>query len=192
MISTDSDTIAAALAGDRSAFEGLIRENALRVYAVAYAVMQDREEAEDVTQETFLRAFRDRRKLREPERFVAWISTIARNLCLDRLRKRKHASLPEENFAEARDESAPAPDGALAAAEQSREMHAALATLPERHRTALTLRYLEGLDYRAIGEAMDLSDGALRGVLGRALATMRDRLRLPDFAPTPNPARGNP
>ncbi|HEX8373066.1 MAG TPA: sigma-70 family RNA polymerase sigma factor [Chthoniobacterales bacterium] len=178
MISPDSETIAAALAGDRSAFEELIRANAMRVYAVAFAVLQEREEAEDVAQETFLRAFRDRRQLREPERFVAWLSTIARNLSRDRLRKKRHATLPEENFPEARDESIPTPDGALAAAEQSREMHAALATLPERHRTALTLRYLEGLDYRAIAEAMDLTDGALRGVLGRALATMRDRLRM--------------
>ncbi|MEO7933059.1 MAG: sigma-70 family RNA polymerase sigma factor [Chthoniobacterales bacterium] len=182
MISPDPDTIAAALAGDRPAFEGLIRANAMRVYAVAYAVLQDREEAEDVAQESFLRAFRDRRKLREPERFVPWLSTIARNLSLDRLRKKRRAPLPEEDFPEAADESNPTPDGALAAAEQSREMHAALATLPERHRTALTLRYLEGLDYREIGEAMELSDGALRGVLGRALATMRDRLR--QFSPT--------
>jgi RNA polymerase sigma-70 factor (ECF subfamily) len=57
--------------------------------------------------------------------------------------------------------------------EHEAHLRRALATLPEEHRMALTLRYLEGLDYRAIENAMGLSNGALRGILGRALGTLR-------------------
>jgi RNA polymerase sigma-B factor len=63
--------------------------------------------------------------------------------------------------------------------EQHRRVHALLSALPERHRTALTLRYIEGLDHRGIERAMDLSNGALRGILSRALETMRRGLRSP-------------
>ena len=61
--------------------------------------------------------------------------------------------------------------------EHQGRLRRALATLPEEHRTALTLRYLEGLDYRAIEDQMGLSNGALRGILGRALGTMRKALK---------------
>ena len=60
--------------------------------------------------------------------------------------------------------------------EHQKRLRRALASLPEEHRTAVTLRYLEGLDYRAIESRMGLSNGALRGILGRALGTLR---RLP-------------
>src|SRR6266704_2688871 len=58
-----------------------------------------------------------------------------------------------------------------------RQLHSALATLPELHRSALTLRYFEEMDYQSIEKLLGISNGALRGILGRALATMRKQLR---------------
>ena len=71
------------------------------------------------------------------------------------------------------DHSAVTPGSALETQEHQAHLRRALAALPEEHRTALTLRYLEGLDYRAIETTMGLSNGALRGILGRALGTLR-------------------
>ena len=85
---------------------------------------------------------------------------------------------PEETQERVPDDAALAPDALLDAAENHARLRAVLATLPERHRLALTLRYLEGHDHRTIEQSMALSNGALRGVLGRALAAMREGLRL--------------
>ena len=65
----------------------------------------------------------------------------------------------------------------LADAERCQQVHAALATLPELHRSAIALRYLEEMDYASIEQTLGLSNGALRGILGRALAAMRKRLK---------------
>ena len=71
------------------------------------------------------------------------------------------------------DPAAATPGSAMEEHEHQARLRRALATLPEEHRTALTLRYLEDLDYRAIETTMGLSNGALRGILGRALGTLR-------------------
>ncbi len=76
------------------------------------------------------------------------------------------------------DHRAATPGSEMEKEEHEVRLRRALASLPEEHRTALTLRYLEGLDYRSIETAMGLSNGALRGILGRALGTLR---RMPNL-----------
>lgn len=167
-----------ALTGDAPDFEPLVRLYAVRVYAVTYAVLGSRSEAEDAAQDTFLKAYRQRTRLRDPERFVTWLLAIARHQAVDHLRRRRFVPLPLEAGDQLPDDSAVPPDEQLDANENHARLRAVLATLPERHRLALTLRYLEGHDCRAIEQAMSLSNGALRGILGRALVAMRDGLRL--------------
>jgi RNA polymerase sigma-70 factor (ECF subfamily) len=164
------EVVAAALAGDEDAFERLIRGYSRRVYAVAYAIVQDVAEAEDIVQETFLKVHQGR--TRDADKFLAWLMTVTRNAARDRLRRRRPQA-PEETFEAMRDEQAVAPGSALQAREFRDHLRRALGTLPEDHRTALSLRYLEGLDHRAIEQAMGVSNGALRGILGRALGTLR-------------------
>ncbi len=172
MGSTERIMITAALAGDNEAFDTVIRTYSRRVYSVAYAVVQDVAEAEDIVQDTFLKAHQQRGKLREPEKFPAWLLTVARNAARDRLRRRRPQAA-EETFETLPDHSAPAPGSGLEQIEHEARLRRALATLPEDHREALTLRYLEGLDYHAIETRMGVSNGALRGILGRALGTLR-------------------
>ncbi len=174
----DFDLIQTALAGGPREFEPLVRRYGLRVYAVTFAVLGSRAEAEDAAQDTFLKAFRKRRSLREPERFAPWLLAIARHQALDHLRRRRFVPLPEDADDRLPDHAAVRPDELLDAAENHARLRAVLATLPERHRIALTLRYLEGHDCRTVESAMSLSNGALRGILGRALAAMRAGLRL--------------
>ena len=172
MESAERIMVMAALAGDDEAFETVIRTYSRRVYVVAYAILQDTSEAEDIVQETFLKAHHQRRKLREAEKFPAWLLTVARNGARDRLRRRRPQA-DAETFDTLADPSAATPGSAMEIEEHQAHLRRALAALPEDHRTALTLRYLEGLDYRAIENTMGLSNGALRGILGRALGTLR-------------------
>jgi RNA polymerase sigma-70 factor (ECF subfamily) len=171
----DRALLAAALAGDDSAFEQLIRAYGRRLYAIAYAIVQDTAEAEDIVQETFLKLHQGR--MRDADKVTAWLMTVARNAARDRLRRRKPQA-PEETFHTLAHDGAQ-PGVELERREYQRRLTRALRTLPEKHRTALTLRYLEGLDYRAIAETMGVTDGALRGMLGRALGTLR---RMPALA----------
>jgi RNA polymerase sigma-70 factor, ECF subfamily len=172
MDSAERSMVLAALTGDEEAFEKVIRAYSRRVYVVAYSILQDTSEAEDIVQDTFLKAHGQRGKLRDPEKFPAWLLTVARNAARDRLRRRRPQA-GTDTFDTLADPNVATPGSALEKEEDQAHLRRALATLPEEHRTALTLRYLEGLEYSAIEMRMGLSNGALRGILGRALGTLR-------------------
>ncbi|HWB61133.1 MAG TPA: RNA polymerase sigma factor [Chthoniobacteraceae bacterium] len=177
---SDKSLIEAALRGDTAAFEMLIQIHSRTLFAIAYAILRDASEAEDIVQETFVRAWKRRHWMRDPAKFPAWLTTVARNRACDLLRKRRTVSLDAAGPAlnalhEMADTGAQSPGDT--AADLHRQVHAALGDLPEQHRTALTLRYLEGMDHLSIERAMGLTNGALRGILGRALAAMRKTLK---------------
>ncbi len=176
MDSTDREIYRAAILGDRDAFELIIRGSSRQLFAIAYGVLQNREEAEDVVQDTFIKAWKARWRVREPEKFPAWLATIARHRARDLARRRLTVPLSEE-LNETPDPASENVDDALHGAEVHGHIHAALAALPETHRVALSLRYFEALDYETIERTLGLTNGALRGILGRALQTMRQRLR---------------
>ncbi len=154
----------------------IIRNQSRALFAIAYGILQNREEAEDVVQDSLVKAWKTRWRVRDPEKFPAWLGTIARHRARDVARRRctvpflREAQEPIdlENEEAAR---------AAQATEVSAQVQTALSTLPELHRTALTLRYFEAMDYAAIERTLGLSNGALRGILGRAMETMRKRLR---------------
>ena len=173
----ERETIKAALAGESEAFEMLIRTYSLRLYSVAYAILQDREEAEDIVQESFFKAFKARWRVRDPEKFPAWLTTIARNKARDLFRRKRRLAQRELTGDLPETESAEEERGA----HLHQQVQSLLSALPEQHRTAVTLRYLEDLDYRTIEQTMGLTNGALRGILGRALGTLRKGLK-PSFS----------
>lgn len=176
MDASELELIEAALNGDSNCFEMLIRTRSRTLFAVAFAVLQDRDEAEDVVQETFVRAWRKRGSIREPGKFPAWLTAMARNRSCDLLRKRRTVPL-DDNGPEIPDTQTVRPDVQMAGEDLRGRVKSALSRLPEQHRTALTLRYLEGMDHHSIETTMGLTNGALRGILGRALAAMRKTLK---------------
>ena len=165
----------AAIQGDRDAFEMVIRSTSRNLFAIAYGILQNREEAEDVVQDTFVKAWKSRWRVRDSARLPAWLGTIARHRARDLARKRRPEPLPE-NF-ESNElvtfEGAATGKGA----DLDGEVRSALAQLPELHRAAVTLRYFEDLDYGTIEQTLGLTNGALRGILGRALGRMRKKLK---------------
>ena len=172
MDSSENEIFRAAIGGDREAFEMIIRSQSRALFAIAYGILQNREEAEDVVQDTLLKAWKTRWRVRDAQKFPAWLGTIARHRAHDLLRRRREVPLEEDA------PSFPADDDAEPDDEPRRaQVQAALSELPELHRAALTLRYFEALDYATIERTLGLTNGALRGILGRALGTMRKRLR---------------
>lgn len=173
MDSNEQGIYRAAIRGDRDAFEMIIRSFSRNLFAIAYGILQNREEAEDVVQDTLVKAWKSRWRVRDPEKFPAWIATIARHRARDLARRRRPEPLPHDFE----------PAEAVAAATETEnadlnsEVQAALSQLPELHRMAVTLRYFEELDYATIERTLGLSNGALRGILGRALGAMRRRLK---------------
>ena len=160
----------AAIHGDREAFEMIIRIHSRTLFAVAYSILQSREEAEDAVQDSLVKAWKTRWRVRDPEKFPAWLATIARHKAHDIFRKRRTVPLSEQLI----EPVEPEPTNTTPLDQQ---LHSALAALPELHRAALTLRYFEEMDYRTIENTLGLTNGALRGILGRALASMRKQLR---------------
>jgi RNA polymerase sigma-70 factor, ECF subfamily len=170
MDSNEHAIFRAAIQGDRDAFEMIIRSISRNLFAIAYGVLQNREEAEDVVQDTLVKAWKSRWRVRDPEKFPAWISTIARHRARDLARRRRPEPLPHDFEST---ETKADPENA----DLDSEVRAALSQLPELHRAAVTLRYFEELDYATIEQTLGLTNGALRGILGRALGAMRRQLK---------------
>src|SRR5437764_2002463 len=127
----------AAIQGDRDAFEMVIRSTSRNLFAIAYGILQNREEAEDVVQDTFVKAWKSRWRVRDSAKLPAWLATIARHRARDLARKRRPEPLPE-NFESS---EMVAFEGAGQKADLDGEVRSALAQLPELHRAAVTLRY---------------------------------------------------
>jgi RNA polymerase sigma-70 factor, ECF subfamily len=170
MDASEREQYRAAIHGDREAFEMIIRTHSRTLFAIAFGILQNREEAEDVVQDSLIKAWKMRWRVRHPEKFSAWLCMIARHRAHDAFRKRRPLLSNHETI-----RASEAITSDTVAMDQ--QLHSALATLPELHRAALTLRYFEEMDYRTIESTLGLTNGALRGILGRALASLRKQLR---------------
>ena len=164
-------------AGDAKAFEVLVVIYQHRVFSVALRMLGSRAEAEDIAQETFLRAHRAIGEFRGEARLGTWLYAIASRLCLNRL-----ASAPRR--LERADDAAllrlptPVPDaaGALERSELEAALRQAIAELPEERRIVVVLRDLEGLAYEEIAEILGLELGTVRSRLHRARNDLKAKL----------------
>src|SRR2546421_7608043 len=170
MDANEREIYRAAIHGDREAFEMIIRTQSRPLFAIAYGILQNREEAEDAVQDALVKAWKSRWRVRDPEKFPAWLCMIARHRARDVFRKRRTNSFANETHETNESERTDT-------AELDRQLHSALASLPEIHRAAISLRYFEEMDYATIENRLGLTNGSLRGILGRALATMRKQLK---------------
>jgi RNA polymerase sigma-70 factor (ECF subfamily) len=172
-IHEDSETIALVLAGDRNLFGDLVNRHQARVYRVCLSVLNNPQEAEEASQDTFLRAYRALSSFRGDSAFTTWLTRIAINTSRSRLRRLKlrhifslDALREKGSFAEP---VAP-PDDPNA---KAREL---LSTLPEDDREIILLKEVEGLDYKEIAAVLNLSVEGVRGRLKRARVRLRHEI----------------
>lgn len=177
----ERELVARARAGDQEAFERLVEENQNKVYSLALRLVGDREEAADLAQEAFLKAWQGLKSFQGESSFATWIYRLTTNVCIDYLRRQKRrqgveaaVSLDDEDsgWAEPADWDQD-PQRKLEQSERGRALALALEQLPEHQRRALVLRELSGLSYQEIGQALELDLGTVKSRIARARLALR-------------------
>ena len=163
--------------GNQAAYEELIKRYSRLVWATVYGIISDPAGTEDLVQETFLKGWLAIKSLREPGKFRGWLLIIARRIALQHSQTLSRegevlediASQPVEEVNNIINDDA---EGLR------QQLHQGLRELPDKYKLPLTLRYLEGFDYKKISETLDLSDGVLRGLLNRGMKLLRQKVQL--------------
>jgi RNA polymerase sigma-70 factor (ECF subfamily) len=185
---TDHDLIALASSGSEKAYRELLDRYQRPVFSLIYRMVRDREQAEDLAQETFVKVFNHIDSFNPKYKFSSWIFKIASNLTIDALRKKdlntvsldgsRHASTPDEIDAtritvESRDEN---PEEFLEAKELGQEIEGAIGKLRPEYRTAILLRHVEGRPYEEIAEIMGIPLGTVKTYIHRARGELKETL----------------
>lgn len=170
---SDLDQITRAAAGDPAAVRALVHRYSPGVLTLATRMLADRAEAEDVTQETFIRAWKALPGWEPRAKFSTWLHRVALNLCYDRLRKKKE-SLPGE-LPEMTDTRL-APHDALDQFQRVTAIEGAIQALPERQRAALSLCALQGHSQIEAADILEITVEALESLIARARRTLRAQL----------------
>ncbi|MHB8141683.1 MAG: RNA polymerase sigma factor [Vulcanimicrobiaceae bacterium] len=169
----DAGLVAATLSGERDAFAELVERYDRAVYHLALRTLRDAEEARDVAQETFFKAYRSLRTFKPGAKFSTWILAIAYHACCDRLTRRKRYAqdeLPD------RADPAPGPEAQVLAGDDARRLRAAIDALPEKYRTVITLYHIQGHQYEEIAAVLGVPLGTVKTHLFRAKEQLRQRL----------------
>lgn len=175
----ESIWITLAQNGDHAAFGRLVGAYQTPVYNLAYRMLGNRAEAEDATQETFLRAYTNLHTYDPKRPFSAWLLSIASHYCIDRLRRRRITWLSFEDEIAASDDTGEAtevhlnsdvinPEHMIAQQEKEAQIQRLLATLSPTDRAAITLRYWYDYSYEEIARALNLTVSAVKSRLHRA------------------------
>jgi RNA polymerase sigma-70 factor (ECF subfamily) len=167
-----------ARAGDRTAFEELVRRHADRLYAVVLRFVADRDAAQEVTQEAFLRAWRGIGRFQGRSRFFTWLYRIGINEAKRRAAREPAeapVSLDEEPIMEAPDWSE-APEARAEQGDLRRALERSIRALPVKYRAPVILRDVEGLSTEEAAEVMNLSEAAFKSRLHRARLVLRRAL----------------
>jgi RNA polymerase sigma-70 factor (ECF subfamily) len=162
----ERDWLERARAGDEGAFAVLVERYQRPVFTLCYRMLGDAGEAEDASQETFLKAYCNLRRYDMQRKFATWLLSIAANGCVDRLRRRRLRLIPLSQ-ATPRDPD-PGPEALVVAQERERALRRALDQLGGRDRAALILRYWHELSYGEIAEVLNTSVSSVKSRLHRA------------------------
>jgi RNA polymerase sigma-70 factor, ECF subfamily len=182
----DSDSVAVARvkAGDGDAYRALVERHSRSVFRLAYRMTGNEQDAEDVVQETFLRAYRQLHRYEARASFGTWLYRIASNYSLDLMRSRarhpqvaiEETSVPGGDILGAVASEAPGPDRLLLGDEVQRTVASTLNELSQQERTAFVLRHFEGQSIEEIGSSLGLSGNATKHSIFRAVQKLRRAL----------------
>jgi RNA polymerase sigma-70 factor (ECF subfamily) len=187
------------LRGDQVAWERIVRLHWRRVFNVAYKFVGKHDEAEDLTQDIFLKIFKSLDTFDRRANFQTWLISVSRNLCIDHYRsvRKERQTIDRDVDANELTPAAPEP-GPIAALEQRDRvtlLRDALAVLPESLRTAVVMRDIQELSYQDIAARLRLPEGTVKSRINRGrteLARQIRRLRGDDYSPSGSSADGGP
>ncbi len=161
--------------GDADAFEELVISNQKRVYNLALKLTGSEQDALDISQEVFIKAYTNLESFRKESRFSVWLYRMTYNACVDLLRKNgrfQTVSLSAESDDESYEIEIPdgrlTPEGELERKELQREIDEGLSRLPEEHRRILVMREVSGMSYREIADTIGISEGTVKSRISRA------------------------
>ena len=170
----DRQAIERFLAGDASAFEELYHRYQLYVYNVVNGIVQNADDARDVTQDVFLHVYDSLSRFRGGSTFSTWLYRVAVNAAITYVRKqRRHPQIPLDALREFRADIDAEPEQQATRAETQRAVQEVLAQLPEQQRAVLVLRYFQELSLEEIAEVMNCSVAAVKVRLHRARNSFR-------------------
>jgi len=179
------------LQGDQAAWEAIVRQHWRKVFNVAYKFVAKHEEAEDLTQEIFIKVFKSLDTFDRRANFQTWLISVSRNLCIDHYRSVRKERETIDRAVDTSDIAPASPDpGPIAALEQRDRvvlLRQALAALPETLRTAVLLRDIQELSYQEIADQLQLPEGTVKSRINRGrteLARQIRKLRGEDYSPS--------
>lgn len=182
-LDADLQLVERCLSGQEAAWDDLVRVHTRRVYSICYRFTSSDSEAQDLTQEVFLRVFRNLRSFRAGEGlFIVWLTRLTRNLLIDHYRRTRmdRASESIEDHAATLEESTASiarTEGMVAGREASELLQAALQKLSPELRETVILRDLEELEYREIAQILNVPEGTVKSRLNRGRAELAKALR---------------
>jgi len=156
---------------DKHAFAELVRNHSARVFAICFSMLSNREDAEDIAQQAFLRGFSDIRQLRDISKFGPWITQIAKRMCLDLLRRKKLNKTALKQIAVDYVKDEPACDD-----NKYSRLQSALMQLKEEYRLPLMLYYFDGKSTKKIAESLEITVDTAHAHLSRARKKLRQLL----------------
>jgi len=179
---TDEELVARSIGGDPDSFNELVHRWERPIYALAYRQLRREEDARDVCQETFLRAYRALHGFRGQSKFSSWLYRIALNLCRDWLRRERRTPVvqaPEDvdlmDLAAAREPTESIEDR-IARSDLSRKVERAMTLLPEEQRTAIVLKEYHGLTFQEIADLVGCPLSTVKTRLYQGLVVLRREL----------------
>lgn len=179
---TDNQLVARTLNGDVGAFNDLVVRWEASLYRFVVRYLGDSEEARDICQEAFLKAYTNLDRFRGQAKFSSWLFQIALNQCRTQFRRKKSrptVSLDEEeqlSHLQLVPADAEPPDTSAIKSQQASELHAALANLPEDQRTAIILKEYHGLKFREIAEILETPESTIKSRLYHGLESLAKSL----------------
>jgi len=198
---TDAAVVAQVLAGDREAFRLLVERHSRSIFRVAYRMTGDQHDAEEIVQETLLRAYKSLARFELRSNFGTWLYRIAVNRTLDFLSARKNqmqkdayqiADNPDPGEVQVQLAApSPGPDRLLLSAELKKKLAQALDLLTPAERVAFTMRHMEGQSIEEISKALNLKASAAKNSVFRAVQKLRQQLEpFASLGPQPAPHSG--
>lgn len=181
----DSALVKRAKQGDGKAYDELMRMYKDAVYNIIYRMVHRRTEAEDLTQETFIKAYNSINSFNEEYAFSTWLFKIATNHCIDFFRKRKLKTYSIEQTIRYKDDeirheypdTERAADKELLATEKSGRIHKAIKDLPEKYRIAIEMRHRDEMSYDEIAENLQIPLGTVKARIFRAREMLKKNLK---------------